>query len=244
MSMTQLFGMLGELTPAEQAALLQRMETYKPPAAMLERPDTLESVEKILEMLSISGSIQNIPSAPQILLGRHPFNLNKVEARPSPVHGTGVFATRTIKKGELVTMYPGDAVLDIKGNGKANVAASEKLLEFCDNSMPKLKEILKGQREYRCNVSGTVGIYGFPGFAEDPAYLGHMINDSATACADPRSIPVYMAATEKKSNCKFHACAKNRHIAILATKKIKKGRELFISYGWAYWVNPGSEKDE
>jgi hypothetical protein len=246
MSMTELFGMLSALNPAEQAALFRGLERSAPLATTTteRRPDTLESVEKFLETLSFGGSLRDIPSAPQTLVGRIPFKLNKVEARPSPVHGTGVFATQDINKGELATLYPGDAVLDVVGHGKAKVATSDRLLDFCDNSLPKLKEILKNQREYRCNVTETVGIYGFPGFAEDPTYLGHMINDGAKASKDPRSIPIYMAVTKKKSNCKFHMCVKNRHVAILATRDVSKGRELFISYGWAYWANPGSEKDE
>lgn len=38
------------------------------------------------------------------------FDLNKCQVRPSPIHGFGVFATQNIKKDELITLYPGDAL--------------------------------------------------------------------------------------------------------------------------------------
>ena len=38
------------------------------------------------------------------------LRLNRCRTQMSTIHGMGVFATRDIKKGDLVTLYPGDAV--------------------------------------------------------------------------------------------------------------------------------------
>ena len=38
-----------------------------------------------------------------------------------------------------------------------------------------------------------------------------------------------------KANCIFHNLKGDLHVAIVTTKDIKKGEELFISYGLGYW---------
>lgn len=202
-------------------------------------PLTLDRLEQLLQAVSAwRGSLQHMPGIPGVLLGRTPASLNNVVARPSPVHGTGVFATRDIQAGELVTLYPADAIVEVIGGSMGNCVPSEKLQDFCNGSAKKMKRVLKNQREYRFNVTDTVGIVGFPKFDQNPAYLGHMINDGARANSNLRSVPIYVAVTLKKMNCKFHICKATRHVAVIATRDMKKGEECFVSYGARYWVNP------
>lgn len=191
----------------------------------------LERVNTLLQFMALTGSVNGIPEAPVTLLGRIPFKLTKVEARPSPVHGTGVFAVRDIKQGELVTLYPGDAVMKVVGSG-AQAAVSDKLAKFCGESVDMVK-LLEGLRPYRFNVTETIAVLGFPKFDKDPAYLGHLVNDGA-ATTDEET---YAAATAKAMNCRYHVCAKKGHVAIVATRDVKEGEELFASYGSAYWAS-------
>ena len=52
----------------------------------------------------------------QMLTTMLPFKLTNVELKASNVHGRGVFTTRDIHEGDLLTFYPGD-ICEFNPNG-------------------------------------------------------------------------------------------------------------------------------
>jgi len=64
--------------------------------------------------------------------------------------------------------------------------------------------------------------------------MGHFINDGAKTNSSSKSDDIYIIISKNKQNCKFY-CFKELHVAIIATKDINLGDELFIPYGTHYW---------
>ena len=194
-----------------------------PPADLLKSEDAFKKVTDFIEKLSA----MILPSSLGKSLIRHflsgrPFarQIDRVEIKDSPVHGKGVFAKEDIKKGELITFYPADAWIN---NGMINTytMTAEKAQDL-------------SLYAYRF-TSGDLDIFGDPAKIDDPAYLGHMINDAVEYRPRKSSEREYAASSLKKSNIIFHVIAKEWHVAIVAIRPIKAGEELFVCYGPQYW---------
>ena len=71
--------------------------------------------------------------------------------------------------------------------------------------------------------------------------MGHFINDGAKSNSTDKSNEIYKTITLLKKNCKFYNL-KDLHVAIISTKNIKIGEELFISYGIGYWKSYNKNK--
>lgn len=82
----------------------------------------------VLAHFQATGELSNEQALENLLRTRLPqLALNRCRIGPSPFHGSGVFATRAIAPGELVTCYPGDALLlwDEMTPTSAQTAASQ-----------------------------------------------------------------------------------------------------------------------
>ena len=87
----------------------------------------------------------------------------KVELKQSAIHGRGVFASKLIKYGEPITMYPADALIEDLGSGKVKYYSKEE-------------EDIHVFDDYLIRFTGNVSIAGNPRIVDNTAYLGHMIN--------------------------------------------------------------------
>ena len=95
--------------------------------------------------------------------------LSRCEVRPSDRHGEGLFVTRDVDAGELITFFPGDALLfwasgDRKGDLMvyfgAHVPQSER----------DASEIVSTRaREYELYISAELSAVGDPARRDDPA---------------------------------------------------------------------------
>jgi len=166
-----------------------------------------------------------------------PFGLDKVEVKKSKVHGYGVFSKKNILKGELITFYPGDFVEfypkgdKIKDNHMTSIIRSERFEKhFGDTTDTKFRD-----NNYSYDLNKHYSIIGSPHFKGDPNYMGHFINDGAKSNSTKKSNEIYKTITMLKANCIFHNLKEDLHVAVVSTKKIKRGEELFISYGLGYW---------
>ena len=112
------------------------------------------------------------------------LRLARCRIAPSPVHGFGVFATRDIKAGELVTLYPGDALLLQRTSIATTRVSGEPRVLFGGHVPAGRQEVsvveeLSGNG-YEVRVSDTVSIIGDPALGPDAAYAGHFINDGVS----------------------------------------------------------------
>jgi SET domain-containing protein len=104
---------------------------------------------------------------------------------------------------------------------------------------------------YAVDIGDSASIIGVPTFTDDSNYLGHLINDSAYIKALGRrerhigraahkhrgahAAREYVRASSSGANCRFRVVAGDMLIGVEASRDIKAGDELFVSYGVAYW---------
>ena len=77
-------------------------------------------------------------------------------------------------------------------------------------------------------------VLGDPAETHDPAYLGHMLNDGAI-CPTEALRMTYVSESTRARNVEpvqLEGC----HLAIVATRDLRRGEELVITYGAPYWL--------
>jgi SET domain len=130
----------------------------------------------------------------------------RVDVSTIPDAGYGVYATKTIQKKELITLYPGDAIIQWKHKDHidpstdggiqiffgTHIPESERMVAALDNKNDPSDAIsndatsrtfmyhLPTARSYEVRINDTISVIGDPNRHADPAYLGHMINDYCT----------------------------------------------------------------
>ena len=170
--------------------------------------------------------------------------LDLVEIKPSTIHGNGVFAKKDIKKGDLITFYPGD-VVEYNPNGDRHIPghitmafSSQRFVDKFGN--PKSSEYMNN--DYAYDIGSNYTLIGCPYFMNDSNYMGHFINDGAKSNSTEKSDELYNKISYIKQNCRFYNYKGDLHVAIIATKDIKPGEELFIMYGTGYWKSYNNKK--
>ncbi|KAK1733126.1 hypothetical protein QTG54_016264 [Skeletonema marinoi] len=131
-----------------------------------------------------------------------PF-LNRAIVGPSEIEGAGrgLFATEDIKEGDVITCYPGDALLcelpstDEGGEGDPFDLEDDEN-EAVDEVVLWGRHVPKGDRwdddtvfdgskssppltSYAVTMSDVYSVMGHPSLDDNPAYIGHFANDGA-----------------------------------------------------------------
>jgi SET domain len=182
------------------------------------------------------------------------LNRSRVDASTIPNAGVGVFATRCIVIGEVITLYPGDALLQWNNatDFEDRSVALRVLLGPHITEMERLdafKGTLFGRsmdaaRAYEVRISDTISVVGDAQRCHDAAYLGHLLNDGACLSSSSNSSNVTKAAVTAytrqslaAANAKIVVGAQGCHAELVAMKPIAPGQEIFLSYGAAYWLS-------
>ena len=119
-------------------------------------PRGLSPVQQAREML-LNARIPNL-------------GLNRVRVTETSVAGRGLEATHLIKKGELITCYPGDILVYTPTDGVIfgnHVPAELNDVERCFDDL----------LDYGLSEDNDYSIIGLPELYADPSYLGHLAND-------------------------------------------------------------------
>ena len=168
------------------------------------------------------------------------------------VAGTGLFASRDIREGELITCYPGDALvclMDEEGEVDA-----EFEYDVCTHDVifgPHVPDALADAQacfgawvDYGiqdatepAHLADTYIVIGIPQLAS-AAYAGHFCNDGAmltAASRDAASIARYQRDSKSKQNA-MHTDIDGLHMVTIATAHIPRGREVLVTYGVDYWL--------
>ena len=160
-----------------------------------------------------------------------------VEARPSPIHGRGVFTTRDVSPGEPLTLYPPDAITYRRcGSGPAEV-----VMRYEPSPAHRAADLKAVAREYSFHVGspGTVRveIVGLPELCGDPAYLGHMANDPVGPAQSEKR---YNELALRRANASFAPVFSKLSCAVIACRPIPAGTEVVVPYTYAYWASLGA----
>lgn len=160
-----------------------------------------------------------------------------VRVGPSPTKGRGVFATRPVKEGHVLTMYPCHIlVVDGKVYGK-----DASWVE--DMSSP-----LHAYKHTMITPSGPViQLVGDPEREIELHACGHMINDPHRDVSSLRSHPAtpeeawarlvdYKVFCQATQNCAFES-VKGVGVMCVATRDIAEGEEVLAPYDVWFWAN-------
>lgn len=168
--------------------------------------------------------------------------------------GRGLFATRSLQKDEVITCYPGDAVLISKPDADDDEWVEETVIWGSHVDPSKRWEeddVFDGNEEkdplthYACAISDTYSVLGLPTLDANPAYSGHFANDPgghlALGQADPtqgieEGIASYVIESIDLSNA-MHKEVDGLHMATVATTNITEGEEIMVTYGPNYWMD-------
>ena len=218
------------------------------------------------------------------------LQLNRTCIGPSTIEGAGrgLFATEDIAKGELITCYPGDALLcdyseleeEDDGEVDEEYNFDEEDFNFEDDEYDDeesdyveeivlwgghvdtadrldedevfdgiIDEDLSPLTSYAASVDDVYSVMGMSILDNDPAYYGHFANDGAghialqTGVDDATRIGIeeiissYVSESVELSNAIHRPIAEGLHLGTVATKAIKKGEEVMVTYGTEYWID-------
>lgn len=201
----------------------------------------MDSDAKILNLLAetVNGSqqlfgIDRDAMRYALLRSKVPHELNKVEIRPSIVHGNGVFANRDITRGEIVTFYPCDIMIMYPKGRESD--ARDMVLGYNTPATYDATYVIRNRHHlgiYKFMFDDDHDIIGVPELSTNPTYLGHMANDAAHV--EDGDILSYKEISSRGMNVIFervHGC----HVALTAVRDIRKDEEIFVSYGPNYWT--------
>ena len=162
-----------------------------------------------------------------------------VEARPSEIHGTGLFATKDLEMGTLVTLYRPDLTVD--DTGKALMIDESDASYFQDFQ----KAQAAGSRQYFVWPPGVrtsaipepcprFWVAANPAKAPIKGFLGHLANDGAS-CADDSDVERYLAESAEKANaCLVPLCIPL--MGLVLARDVQKDEELLVTYGYDAWL--------
>jgi hypothetical protein len=232
-----------------QQELLQD-ETFSPPAAAASAGGTGAA--------AVDLSRQEY--AQQCILKRRIPNLglpdDKIRIGQStiPNGGRGLFCTRPIHAGEVITCYPGDALVITMNNKNDHYDEDSNLVDsalvwgshvpaewqFSDdfNSWSTINN--KDHQHpyppwtgYVVQVCDKYSVLGLPHIDLDLEYAGHFANDSCRA-RNVKDLSRYVLTSQESANAR-HQQVIGLHVATVATRKIEPGEEIFVTYGPNYW---------
>ena len=210
------------------------------------------------------------------------LELNRTSVRPSTIEGAGLglFATEDIAIGELITCYPGDALLveygeleiDDDEEDGTEYNFDDEDLDFEDeeyyndesdyveeavlwgghvNTTYRMDEdtVFDGSVDeeippltsYAASVDDVYSVMGHPSLNDNPAYFGHFANDGAGHIALQSKvgdcggieeiISSYVSESLRLSNARHEPISGGLHLGTVATKDIKNGEEVLVTYG-------------
>lgn len=197
-----------------------------------------------------------------------------VEIKPSIINGAGMglFAKKNIKSGTIVSFYPVHAIGVDFGDSSVCLASSDARQDYfqgdsknsinnnnnddTDNDAwnGSYLQYIIGSRPLagRCVAEVFGGDALFvdvdPNAIDRAGWKGHYVNDGAVveACDDEADILQYYQRSRSLKNCVHVPFGPCPMLAVVATRKVQKGEELFTTYGGSYWLEklmPGMDVD-
>jgi len=168
-----------------------------------------------------------------------------------PGAGRGLFASQNIKKGTVIGFYPVHAIgVEFEDESSICCGTTTEDQKYFDET-PK--------SSYLLNLFGSRRL-GAADFGEDTllfidvnpsradqsgCWNGHLVNDGATVSDNTeQGMLDYYIASQRRKNCVHIPFGPSPLLALVTTKKVKKGEELFTTYGCVYWLENIIEPSE
>lgn len=156
-----------------------------------------------------------------------------VRVGPSPGRGKGVFTTRAVKAGEVITLHPCHVMVK-----DGNTICHKERAEHLHQNMYMLNE-------YKFTFNPNLEILADPDAPFCAHACGHMINDphpNVDSLRNPPPTPEqawkmameYKIRTDSQANCVFEA-VDDFVVLCVASRDIAEGEEVFVRYGICFW---------
>jgi hypothetical protein len=148
--------------------------------------------------------------------------------------GRGLFASCDCRPGELLTCYPGDALIATTGGRE-----EKWQVQWGDHVPEEYRAVQLRDDQKACVLQATdgIGILGLPELDDQAAYLGHFCNDGVTSTPKcMQELAPYELESQDKANASHQDICNSSHMVTVALRAIKKGDEIFVSYGADYWM--------
>jgi len=162
--------------------------------------------------------------------------------------GKGLFATKNIKAGSVVSFYPAHALGIELGDQQLWVSSNEADKKHFAKNPPGQSSYLHATDQPIFNrpsfIADVVAVKDEPIYLDanpnrqtDPLWVSQYINDGAVVSSnDERGVAAYYQQSKRKKNCLHLPLGPSPIMATVTTRKVKKGEELLTSYGCVYWL--------
>lgn len=214
-------------------------------AASLESP-LLGALGKMNQVMT-ADFFMSQPSLKQL----HGKSTKSIAVKDSSIKGAGkgLFATKNIQRGSIVSFYPAHSLGIELGESQMWVSTNDSDKEYFSKNPPGSSSYLHATDQPIFNRPSIladispelkdVPIYldANPNREVDPLWVSQYINDGAIVTSnDEMGVSQYYEQSKRKKNCIHIPFGPSPIMATVATRKIKKGEELFTSYGCVYWL--------
>lgn len=182
------------------------------------------------------------------IVNKYDVEMHNCYVASSKIHQLGVFANKDLALGDIITIYPADIVVETvnEESKECNLLVSKELYDLKFSNIEFTKENVIEQcsdffYNYLITLTENINISGSPEFNSNPTYCGHMINDGTEILpTDESMIDDYVNSSQLASNCGFKNF--NNVLFVIASKDIKQGEEILVTYGHNYWINDRNKK--
>jgi hypothetical protein len=162
--------------------------------------------------------------------------IDKVEVKDSSIHGKGIFATKKIKEGEIITFYFPFYLeyvsKDDKGIILTPVISKRQYNKDNENDLLTM-------RKSAINISNGFFLTGDNEYIGDTRFLGHIANDPCDFSSGNVDFVHYESEIIKKANSSIVSYTNDRRFVYLAAiKEINIGDEILVPYGARFWQIP------
>jgi hypothetical protein len=183
------------------------------------------TITKLLKFLTLLLKL-NIPKENILKLEIPCSTWNKV--RLQTPRTKGVYATKNIACGEVITLYPCHVLtFDVTEFSTFYLPVDNVPNDIYDNIRQNSNLYLTSPK-----TNSDHRMIGHPSITNS-LYLGHMCNDGARSSC-PRDKEIYETCSLAKRNATM-TLVRNLCTAIIATRNIVAEEEIFLSYGYDYW---------
>ena len=210
--------------------------------------------EILLSRLDDNNNNNNKSSSSNLNLNIHRTYVAKSQISSA---GRGLFAYNDYPKGTLLTCYPGDALVDLttgsitwgshttqqqqpqQSQHDVGVGVAEEEEINHDYMLRAIHEdwgiVALPELYDNNNNNSNINPFDSSSASASASYLGHFANDgviSPPLCES--ELAMYVIESNDISNAMHQEC-QDCHMVTIATKSIKAGDEIFVTYGPEYW---------
>lgn len=198
---------------------------------------SLDGLKTILQNLQSNGAPKE-----SILGSRLELYVDRTYIEASLVEnaGRGLFAKAGCRKGDLLTCYPGDILVQSSYSDEDPFVGGEDSFVWGahvpESNHIKEEEIPSTLSGYILQVTGDLAVLGLPTVDDEMSYVGHFANDGAQPPQRESQIASYVLESNDLANA-MHISLEDCHMVTVATKNIQKGEEILVTYGPEYWMD-------